>query len=279
MHGSLNAIYWLLLHDDVNVGIVDNDGYTAIHYLFVTCCKNNNHKYKGVLFSNCMVELQNRDPYVIHYRNSNNGNTIFHDLAYNVTRKSVNIKTFIKNCLGFVNHVNVVGKTPMHIVCEGQNIEALQYLKNIKTLQHNVLDARGKTALHYLCQHPWNFQCIELYFSLTGINFEVVDFDNNTALHCMIQGINVTTEFDFLTPDYCSIIKKFVRRAMFVLVIKNNNNQTIQDVALLKLNESTRYGFNTAIQTLQRICAVIDDKMLILRNGIYKSEMSNCLTS
>jgi ankyrin repeat protein len=184
------------------------------------------------------------------------------------------VEVFLKDCHSVINVKDNQQKTPLHIVCETKNLYALEYFMKINNLQLNDQDANGKTPLHYLCFRPWQTECVNKFLNLPGIKFDTVDFENNSALHCMINSMYVRNNYQFGTYEYRSIIESFLSQNRFILFIKNIQNNTIEDELLLQLNQAKLFGHEETIQKLQSIYVFIQETMLSMRVGFFNTEWS-----
>jgi ankyrin repeat protein len=98
----------------------------------------------------------------------------------------------------------------------------------------NIQDKFGKTALHYYCENPY-YRMSDLIISHPLTKTITSDFDGNTALHMLFIGIKDNGHIWKYEPHfYENIVTKYLEADKFVIFRKNGNGNTALDEAILK---------------------------------------------
>jgi len=131
--------------------------------------------------------------------------------------------------------INTIGRkeldqTPLQVALSQDQEEAALFLLNKSSININITNRRGETALHIAAQHR-HLNAIKILIYL-GANVNAQDRKGNAPLHAAING-DRSYEYITDTPDtaYEKVIKKLLKVGADVS-IRNKDNKTPQEYAV-----------------------------------------------
>lgn len=107
--------------------------------------------------------------------------------------RSKNACEFVKVLIEYGAELNVVNKVtkkaPIHVVIENSNTDTLNVLIECKTVDVNIADSFGNTALHIAAKRN-DLQCIEILFKHPSLNINKANRKCQTPLHLALAHDN-----------------------------------------------------------------------------------------
>ncbi|EAT38489.1 AAEL009626-PA, partial [Aedes aegypti] len=136
----------LLRNQSLDVTIKDKKGFTALHYAATWGIVEHLKQIVERGASDDILNAQTNEGETLHYATSND----LEDYTVLLIRRGANLNVQALN-----------GKTPLHVAIEHRNMNAIQKLCDRETINFNLRDDSGCTALQFAIKHGVE-ECIEL---------------------------------------------------------------------------------------------------------------------
>lgn len=160
-----------------------------------------------------------------------------------------------------INGQDITGSTPLHLSIRFHNYDIEAFLLEQKSINVNLVDIRGRTALHFACYEAEKDSIERLVKA--GVDVNIVDEQGNSALHYAC---------DKCGPEVIMILAK----AGADLNIKNFDGETPLHRCIEANNETAAH---TLVTSGADVSARYDIKFLERKKDILKKRMRKALFS
>ena len=111
------------------------------------------------------------------------------------------LQVLLKHCTGGIDQRNLIGRTPLHIACDKNNLDIVNLLK--ERSDPMAQDKRGRTALHITCIRKGT-HIIDSLLDNSTTNIDLKDSCGDTALHiaCLHNSLDIV---QLLVHHKCNI--------------------------------------------------------------------------
>jgi ankyrin repeat protein len=118
------------------------------------------------------------------------------------------IKTIAQQNQTLLSDIDEIGRTPLFYACSKNRTESLKTLLTYESciLDVNRRDDFGQTALHVCCHHK-SYDTLEALLDIETLNVNIVDNEGRTALYYLLLGF---VEFGDIKHKKYEVINKFI---------------------------------------------------------------------
>jgi ankyrin repeat protein len=268
---NFHVVLKLISYTELNISITDSLGYNAFHYLFKSCCRTPfDNDARDDLLMMIIRAFLDKCPTAYNYRGTNDY-TILHEFALTTSPESAYYRKFLPFCHSLVNVVDGWDASPLHYACLMHNINAVRELCAIPSIDYNIRDHSGKTALHHLFVDSSNLDPHQYggFISNLEVNVNIYDSDGNTALHLLFNEMDIATDSNgFNGDDLWRVVEIILERSIFLVLSKNNDGKTLLQLADEKLYEA-EVSCSSMFESLTKCRKVIEYFENKVRNHIY----------